>query len=61
MHSEVSPGKYQVIGGIWLEHIERLQLLVVGSWLVGSLVGTFGHELQETIQSLWGFLIEAQV
>ena len=28
-------------------HVERLRLLVVGSLVVGALVGTFGHESQE--------------
>ena len=42
-------------------HVERLRLLVVGSWVVGALVCTFGHDSQESIHSRCYFLNESQV
>ena len=33
--------------GSKVAHVERLRLLVVGSLVVGALVGTFGYESQE--------------
>ena len=41
-----------VLSKVWnFAHVGRLRLLVVGSWVVGALVGTFGHESQESIHS----------